>query len=77
MEVAGVGIGVVGLAGLVSSCLDVLEKVDTYKTFGSDAQSLSLALRPTSTASASGFRLSALSMAASPTRTTHCLMMRP
>jgi hypothetical protein len=42
MEIAGVGIGVVGLAGLVSTCLDVLERVDTYKAFGSDAQSLSL-----------------------------------
>jgi hypothetical protein len=42
LEIVGVGIGVVGLAGLVSTCLDVLDKVDTYKNFGAESRSLEL-----------------------------------
>ncbi len=42
LEMVSVGIGVAGLVGLVSTCLDVLDKVNTYKNF--DAESRSLAL---------------------------------
>ncbi|RYP08295.1 hypothetical protein DL765_008837 [Monosporascus sp. GIB2] len=36
MEPIGLTVGVVGLAGLFSSCLEVIEKVHSYRTFGSD-----------------------------------------
>lgn len=34
MEVAGLAIGIAGLAGLFSTCLDALEKVDAFRDFG-------------------------------------------
>ena len=40
MEPVGLAVGIVGLAGLFSLCLDVIEKVETYKDFGTDSQSL-------------------------------------
>lgn len=33
MEAAGLGIGIVGLAGLFSSCVDIAERWDSYKEF--------------------------------------------
>ncbi len=45
MEVAGLGVSIAGLAGLaslVSTCLDVLNKVDTYRTFGPDSSVMAL-----------------------------------
>jgi hypothetical protein len=38
MEVAGLGIGVLGLVGLFSTCLDMVERWDTYKDFGTEAE---------------------------------------
>src|SRR4051812_46690425 len=38
MEVAGLGIGVLGLVGLFSTCLDIVERWDTYKDFGTEAE---------------------------------------
>ncbi|CAH0034152.1 unnamed protein product [Clonostachys rhizophaga] len=40
MEPAGVAIGVVGLAGLFNTCLDVVARVDAYRDFGFDSRSL-------------------------------------
>ncbi|OHW99193.1 ankyrin repeat domain-containing protein 52 [Colletotrichum incanum] len=40
MEPVGLAVGVVGLAGLFSSCLEAVEKVDSYKNFGRDSRSL-------------------------------------
>jgi hypothetical protein len=40
MEVAGLAIGVAGLAGLVSACSDVLDRVESYKKFGSESRLL-------------------------------------
>ncbi len=42
MEAAGVALSAVGLFGLVSVCLDALDRVDTYRTFGPDAHLMSL-----------------------------------
>jgi len=33
-------VGIVGLTGLFSVCLDVIDKVDSYKDFGSDARAI-------------------------------------
>lgn len=40
MEAAGLGIGIAGLAGLFSACLDIIEKVDSYKDFGFESDYL-------------------------------------
>jgi hypothetical protein len=40
MEAAGLGIGVAGLIGLFSSCLDIVERWDSYKDFGVESGSL-------------------------------------
>uniref|UniRef100_A0A8H7NHK0 ZZ-type domain-containing protein n=2 Tax=Bionectria ochroleuca TaxID=29856 RepID=A0A8H7NHK0_BIOOC len=37
METAGLVIGVVGLAGLFNSCLEALDKLQSYRTFGNDS----------------------------------------
>jgi hypothetical protein len=40
MEAAGLAFGVVGLAGLFNVCLEIIEKVDTYKDFGQESRSI-------------------------------------
>lgn len=40
MEVTGLVVGLAGLAGLFSTCLDVVEKVDYYRDFGVDSRAL-------------------------------------
>ncbi|KAM0637329.1 hypothetical protein ACHAQF_008841 [Verticillium nonalfalfae] len=40
MEPAGLGVGIVGLAGLLSSSLDILDKVKTYQSFVADSDVL-------------------------------------
>ncbi|GKT51786.1 uncharacterized protein ColSpa_11967 [Colletotrichum spaethianum] len=40
MEPVGLAVGIVGLAGLFSSCLEAVEKFDSYKNFGRDSRSL-------------------------------------
>ncbi|GKT46154.1 heterokaryon incompatibility protein S [Colletotrichum spaethianum] len=40
MEPVGLAVGVLGLAGLFSSCLEAVEKFDSYKNFGRDSRSL-------------------------------------
>lgn len=40
MEAAGLAIGVAGLVGLFSACLDVVEKVDSYRDFGVESDAL-------------------------------------
>ena len=40
MEPIGFTIGVVGLAGLFSVCLDLIDKVDSYKKFGLESRSI-------------------------------------
>ncbi|KAM0499222.1 hypothetical protein ACHAQF_006373 [Verticillium nonalfalfae] len=42
MEAAGFAIGLVGLAGLFSSCVDAVARAHTYKSFSSDSQALDL-----------------------------------
>lgn len=42
MEVAGLVIGVAGLAGLFDVCADALERVDTYRDFGITSRELTL-----------------------------------
>jgi Prion-inhibition and propagation len=37
MEVAGLAIGVAGIAGLSSACVDALERIDSYRKFGIEA----------------------------------------
>ncbi|KAI1170878.1 ankyrin repeat-containing domain protein [Nemania sp. FL0916] len=44
MEVAGLAIGVAGLAGLFSSCLDIVERWDAYKDFQVEHQALAACL---------------------------------
>ncbi|KAJ5623014.1 hypothetical protein N7490_011619 [Penicillium lividum] len=41
MEPVGFAVGIIGLAGLFSTCLDVLDKVDSWKDFGIDSRNLS------------------------------------
>ncbi|WYZ36805.1 hypothetical protein EsH8_II_000311 [Colletotrichum jinshuiense] len=41
MEPAGLAAGVLGLVGLFSSCLEIMEKVDSYRDFNQDSRSLS------------------------------------
>lgn len=38
MEPTGLAIGVVGLAGLFSVCLDVIDKADSYKDYGMESR---------------------------------------
>jgi hypothetical protein len=40
MESADLGVGVVGLVGVVHASLNILDKVDTYKDFGTESRSL-------------------------------------
>lgn len=40
MEPISFTVGVVGLAGLFGVCLDVIERVDSYKDFGADSRSI-------------------------------------
>lgn len=40
MEPVGVAVGVLGLAGLFSTCLEAVEKLQSYKAFGTDSQDL-------------------------------------
>ena len=40
MEPVGLAVGIVGLAGLFSSCLEVVEKVSAYKSFEKDSSRL-------------------------------------
>lgn len=40
MEAAGLGVGIVGIAGLFGTCLDIIEKVDSYNDFGVDSDYL-------------------------------------
>ncbi|KAI2633858.1 hypothetical protein GGS21DRAFT_115997 [Xylaria nigripes] len=40
MEPAGLAIGVLGLAGIFSTCLDIVEKWDSYKEFGVESKAL-------------------------------------
>src|SRR5437762_8290269 len=40
MEPGGLAVSIVGLAGLFSLCLDVIEKVEKYKDFGTDSRTL-------------------------------------
>ncbi|KAI9897952.1 hypothetical protein N3K66_006312 [Trichothecium roseum] len=40
MEVVGLAVGVAGLAGLFSTCLDAIEKIDDYKDFDHESQFL-------------------------------------
>jgi hypothetical protein len=47
MEPAGLAVGVVGLAGLFSSCLDALQKLDSYKTASRDSRQLDAQLNAT------------------------------
>ncbi len=42
MEPVGLTVGIVGLAGLFSSCLDVLQRFDDYKEFDSNSRSLAV-----------------------------------
>ena len=41
MESAGLAIGIIGLTGLFSAYMDVIEKFDAYRDFGVDSCSLS------------------------------------
>ncbi|RYP08950.1 hypothetical protein DL764_001561 [Monosporascus ibericus] len=40
MEPVGLAVGILGLAGLFSSCLEAIEKVHSYRAFGSDSHTL-------------------------------------
>jgi hypothetical protein len=40
METAGLIIGVAGLAGLFNSCLEAVDKVQSYQMFGTDSHVL-------------------------------------
>ncbi len=45
MEIAGLGVGIVSLAGLASlvgTCVDILDRVDAYRTFGPDSSAMAL-----------------------------------
>lgn len=34
MDAVGLAVGVVGLAGLFSTCLDIMDRFDSFKEFG-------------------------------------------
>lgn len=40
MEPIGLAVGVIGLAGLFSTCLDAVDKIQTYRSFGTDSKDL-------------------------------------
>lgn len=40
MEPVGLAVGVVGLAGLFSTCLEAIQRFDSYQNFGRDSRSL-------------------------------------
>ncbi|KAF6788786.1 ankyrin repeat domain-containing protein 52 [Colletotrichum sojae] len=40
MEPVGLAVGVAGLAGLFSTCLEAVQRVDSYKNYGRDSRSL-------------------------------------
>ncbi|KAJ9132099.1 hypothetical protein NKR23_g11419 [Pleurostoma richardsiae] len=40
MEPVGLAVGIVGLVGLFSTCLEVIDKVQSYKTFANDSHVL-------------------------------------
>jgi hypothetical protein len=40
MEPISFTVGIVGLAGLFNVCLDVIDKVDSYKDFGVDSRAI-------------------------------------
>src|SRR5277367_1689982 len=40
MEAIGLAVGVAGLAGLFSTCLDVVDKVDSYRDYGFESRSI-------------------------------------
>ena len=40
MEIVGLGLGIAGLAGIFTSCLDVVERVDSYRDFGVDSRAI-------------------------------------
>lgn len=40
MEIAGLGVGIAGLSGLFSACLDVVERIDSYKSFDVDSRAI-------------------------------------
>ncbi|KXH34917.1 hypothetical protein CSIM01_01953 [Colletotrichum simmondsii] len=42
MEPVGLAVGIVGLAGILSTCLDVIERVDYFKDFDHDSRSLAV-----------------------------------
>lgn len=42
MEAAGFAIGLVGLAGLFSSCIEAVARAHSYKSFSRDSQALNL-----------------------------------
>ncbi|KAK1484671.1 hypothetical protein CTAM01_12915 [Colletotrichum tamarilloi] len=44
MEPVGLAVGIAGLAGILSTCLDVIERVDIYKDFDRDSRSLAVQL---------------------------------
>lgn len=44
MEVAGLVVGVAGLAGLYSACLDAVERVKSYRSFGADSSAIDVQL---------------------------------
>ncbi len=40
MEAAGLGVGVGGLIGLLGTCLDIIDRVSSYKDFGVESRSI-------------------------------------
>lgn len=40
MEIAGLGIGIVSLAGLFSTCLDVIDRIDSYRDYATDSSAI-------------------------------------
>ncbi|KAH7022278.1 prion-inhibition and propagation-domain-containing protein [Ilyonectria destructans] len=40
MEPVGLAVGISGLAGLFTSCLEVIENIDSYRDFGLDSRAL-------------------------------------
>ncbi|KAL2833710.1 prion-inhibition and propagation-domain-containing protein [Aspergillus cavernicola] len=45
MEPAGLAVGLLGLAGLFNTCLDLLDKFDSWRDFGSESRSLTARFR--------------------------------
>jgi hypothetical protein len=45
MEPVGLAVGVLGLAGLFSSCLEAVDKIQDYKSFAEDSQTLNAQLK--------------------------------